>query len=140
MSGISQLAWQVCLACIVAAAIRLIFPGGQMKPVINVMLTLYIVTAVLPLGRENWSWDLPELEGEELQSQEYQDYTQQLYLSAVEEELARQLESAGIDAKVRISSAGNCILQTGASCWDQAVQVLRQCGWQGGIIQEENDP
>ena len=138
MSGLSQWAWQICIACIVAAAARMIFPGGQMKPVINVILTLYIVTAVLPLTSRDWSWNWPELEEAALQTREYQDYSQQLYLSAVEEELARQLEEAGIEGEIRISLEGNCMLQTKQTLWEQAVQVLRQSGWQGGIIQEES--
>ena len=136
MNELSQLARQICLACVVASAARLIFPGGQMKPVINVILTLYIVTAVLPLGNSSCSWDWPELE-ETVQTQEYQDYSRQLYLTAVEEELSGQLKKAGIEAEIRISQEGNCMLQTRESLWEQAVEVLRQSGWQGGIIQEE---
>lgn len=137
MSGISQFAWQICLACVVAAAARLLFPGGQMKPVINVILTLYIVTAVLPRGSESWNWSWPEQESVDPEIQEYQAYTQQLYFTAVEEELLHQLNVAGIGGRLRISDSGNCILETDASLWEQAVQVLREGGWQGGIIQGE---
>lgn len=139
MNELSQLAWQICLACVVAAAARLLFPGGQMKPVINVILTLYIVTAVLPLGGQSRSWDWPALEEGTVQVQEYQDYTRQLYLNAVEEELTHQLKEEGIEAEIRISLEGNCMLQTRESLWEEAVEVLRKNGWQGGIIQEEKE-
>lgn len=137
MSGLFHLAWQICLACVLAAAVRLLFPGGTMKSVINVILTLYIVTAVLPLGSSSWEWQWPQVEATSFSESPYQDYTQQLYLTAVEQQLQQQLQQAGIQAQVEISASGNCLLDTGGDTWEQAVEVLRQEGWQGGIIQRE---
>lgn len=108
-----------------------------MKPVINVMLVLYIVTAVLPLSDTSGDWNWPVLNQEKIQLDGYEDYTQQLYLTAVEEELSNALESEGIDAQITITPSGNCMAQVDSNQWEELTQVLRQAGWQGGIIQED---
>lgn len=138
MNGLSHFVWQICLACILASVVRLLFPSGRMKPVINVALTLYIVTAVLPIKGEplDWNW-LEFSEMQSTQEQDYQTYAEQLYLESVRESLVLELERVGISATLEISPSGNCMIQVSQEQWEQTQEILRQAGWQGGIIQEE---
>ena len=138
MNGLAHFVWQICLACILASVVRLLFPSGRMKPVINVALTLYIVTAVLPIKGEslNWNWQgFSEMQS--TQEQDYQSYAEQLYLESVQESLVLELERVGISATLEISPSGNCMVQVSREQWEQTQEILRQAGWQGGIIREE---
>lgn len=139
MNGISHFVWQICLACILASVVRLLFSSGRMKPVINVALTLYIVTAVLPIKGEslNWNWQEEFSGTQSTEQQDYQTYAEQLYLESVQKNLSLELEKAEIPAKLEISPSGNCLVQVSQEEWEQTQEILRQAGWQGGIIREE---
>ena len=127
MDTLRHLALGVCVLCAAGGVIQIFWPENSYKPVINTVLVLYIVTSVLQM-RGTAAGRLPEIDWQALPSQvesdDYQQYAQQLARESSALALTRLLQEAGIEAETLLDDGGLTVRLADAADAARAQEIL----------------
>ena len=109
MDSLLHAAFGCCVLCAFAGMLRVFWPENGMKSVINMVLTLYIITSVVQFAAgTDWAGLSAELRGWTRQQAEIRDYTDFGLVQTVQ----TGLNQAGISATVTMKNGVCHVLVT----------------------------
>lgn len=109
MDSLRHAAFGCCVLCAFAGMLRVFWPENGMKSVINMVLTLYIITSVVQFAAgTDWAGLSAELRGWTRQQAEIRDYTDFGLVQTVQ----TGLNQAGISATVTMKNGVCHVLVT----------------------------
>ena len=109
MDSLRHAALGCCVLCAFAGMLRVFWPENGMKSVINMVLTLYIITSVVQFAAgTDWAGLSAELRGWTRQQAEIRDYTDFGLVRTVQ----TGLKQAGISATVTMKNGVCHVLVT----------------------------
>lgn len=104
MSSLRQWALGCCILCTLTGVIRTFWPDHAFKPVINLVLTLYILTSVIHgIGNANWQGFVSELRSwseQGLAAEDFSDYGESLEQEQSAAAIQDLLRQSGIESTV----------------------------------------